>query len=235
MEVSLEYWKSNSRDNKFRFLQVSTDEVYGSNTELGGFTEERKYNPSNPYSASKAAADHLATAWFKTYGLPVIITNTSNNFGPFQYPEKLIPIIIISALTGQKIPIYGSGENIRDWIYVEEHAEALLNVACRGNVGARYNIGATNEKGNIELAKSICNILDELVPKSRPYAEQICFVTDRPGHDQRYSIDATKIKKELGWSSKISFDSALRKTVEWYLQNESWWRPMSETRRKEIK
>jgi dTDP-glucose 4,6-dehydratase len=216
----------------FRFLHVSTDEVYGSLGEQGLFTETTPYDPHSPYSASKASSDHLARAWRDTYGLPVIVTNCSNNYGPFQFPEKLIPVVILKALRGEPIPVYGKGENIRDWLYVEDHAEALLAAISKGKPGETYNIGGNNEMRNIDLVKLLCRILDEKVEsgklkaemrKGSSFADQIAFVTDRPGHDLRYAIDATKIKNELGWEPKQDHESGFRKTVEWYLDNEAWW------------
>jgi dTDP-glucose 4,6-dehydratase len=216
----------------FRFLHVSTDEVYGSLGEQGLFTETTPYDPHSPYSASKAASDHLARAWRDTYGLPVIVTNCSNNYGPFQFPEKLIPVVILKALRSEPIPVYGKGENIRDWLYVEDHAEALLAAISKGKPGETYNIGGNNEMKNIDLVKLLCRILDEKVEsgklkaemrKGSSFADQIAFVTDRPGHDLRYAIDASKIKNELGWEPKQDHESGFRKTVEWYLDNEAWW------------
>ena len=242
--------------SSFRFLHVSTDEVYGSLGEQGLFTETTPYDPHSPYSASKAASDHLARAWRDTYGLPVIVTNCSNNYGPFQFPEKLIPVVILKALRGEPIPVYGKGENIRDWLYVEDHAEALLAAISKGKPGETYNIGGNNEMKNIDLVSLLCSILDEKVEsgklnaagaiatsnsseaslawreqhegkagmrKGSSFADQIAFVTDRPGHDLRYAIDATKIKNELGWEPKQDHESGFRKTVEWYLENEAWW------------
>ena len=210
---------------RFRFLHVSTDEVYGSLGETGLFTEATPYDPHSPYSASKAASDHLARAWADTYRLPVLVTNCSNNYGPYQFPEKLIPVVILKALRGDPIPVYGKGENIRDWLYVGDHAEALLTVIGRGRVGETYNIGGNNERRNIDLVRLLCGLLDELRPRAdgKKYAEQITFVTDRPGHDLRYAIDATKIKRELGWTPKQDHTSGFRKTVQWYLDNQSWW------------
>ena len=209
----------------FRFLHVSTDEVYGSLGDVGEFTESTSYDPRSPYSASKAASDHLARAWHHTYGLPVIVTNCSNNYGPYQFPEKLIPVVLLKALRGESIPVYGKGENIRDWLYVEDHAEALITVLEAGSFGDTYNIGGNNEMRNIDLVHLLCSILDEIRPRAdgRPYAEQITFVTDRPGHDLRYAIDSTKIRDQLGWSAKQDHESGFRKTVEWYLNNEAWW------------
>jgi dTDP-glucose 4,6-dehydratase len=206
-------------------LHVSTDEVYGSLGDLGKFTETTPYEPHSPYSASKASSDHLARAWHDTYGLPVLVTNCSNNYGPYQFPEKLIPVVLLKALRGEAIPVYGKGENIRDWLYVEDHAEALLTVLETGRVGETYNIGGNNELRNIDLVNLLCRILDDHRPRpdGKPYAGQITFVTDRPGHDLRYAIDATKIKNELGWQPKQIHESGFRKTVQWYLDNESWW------------
>jgi dTDP-glucose 4,6-dehydratase len=209
---------------RFRFLHVSTDEVYGSLGPTGLFTEETPYDPHSPYSASKASSDHLARAWADTYGLPVLVTNCSNNYGPYQFPEKLIPVVILKALRGDPIPVYGRGENIRDWLYVGDHAEALHTVIATGRIGQTYNIGGNNERQNIDLVCLLCALLDELRPRAdgKPYADQITFVTDRPGHDLRYAIDATKIKTELGWTPKQDHTSGFRKTVQWYLDNESW-------------
>lgn len=209
---------------RFRFLHVSTDEVYGSLGAEGLFTEETPYDPHSPYSASKASSDHLARAWADTYGLPVLVTNCSNNYGPFQFPEKLIPVVILKALRGDPIPVYGKGENIRDWLYVGDHAEALHTVIARGRPGQTYNIGGNNERRNIDLVRLLCGLLDELRPRAdgRAYAEQITFVADRPGHDLRYAIDATKIQRELGWSPRQDHVSGFRKTVQWYLDNTAW-------------
>jgi dTDP-glucose 4,6-dehydratase len=209
---------------RFRFLHVSTDEVYGSLGAEGLFTEETPYDPHSPYSASKAASDHLARAWADTYGLPVLVTNCSNNYGPYQFPEKLIPVVILKALRGDPIPVYGKGDNIRDWLYVGDHAEALHTVIAKGRVGQTYNIGGNNERQNIDLVRLLCTLLDELRPRAdgKGYAEQITFVKDRPGHDQRYAIDASKIKSELGWVPKQDHTSGFRKTVQWYLDNNDW-------------
>jgi dTDP-glucose 4,6-dehydratase len=209
---------------RFRFLHVSTDEVYGSLGAIGHFTETSAYDPHSPYSASKAASDHLARAWSDTYGLPVMVTNCSNNYGPYQFPEKLIPVVILKALRGEPIPVYGKGENIRDWLYVGDHADALHTVMTNGHPGQTYNIGGNNERRNIDLVHLLCGLLDELHPRvdGRPYAEQITFVADRPGHDLRYAIDAGKIRSELGWSPKQDHSSGFRKTVQWYLENPSW-------------
>jgi dTDP-glucose 4,6-dehydratase len=212
--------------SSFRFLHVSTDEVYGSLApEDSGFTETTPYAPHSPYSASKASSDHLARAWHDTYGLPVLVTNCSNNYGPFQFPEKLIPVVLIKALRGEAIPVYGKGENIRDWLYVEDHAEALLGVLENGRPGDTYNIGGNNELRNIDLVRLLCGLLDEFRPRAdgKPYADQIHFVTDRPGHDLRYGIDASKIQNELNWAPKQDHESGFRKTVEWYLDHEHWW------------
>jgi dTDP-glucose 4,6-dehydratase len=203
---------------------VSTDEVYGSLGATGHFTETSAYDPHSPYSASKAASDHLARAWSDTYGLPVMVTNCSNNYGPYQFPEKLIPVVILKALRGEPIPVYGKGENIRDWLYVGDHAEALHTVMTKGHPGQTYNIGGNNERRNIDLVHLLCGLLDELQPRAdgRPYSEQITFVADRPGHDLRYAIDAGKIRSELGWSPKQDHSSGFRKTVQWYLENPTW-------------
>ena len=212
--------------SRFRFLHVSTDEVYGTLGPDGLFTERTPYDPHSPYSASKAASDHLARAWRDTYGLPVLVTNCSNNYGPYQFPEKLIPVVILKAMRGDNIPVYGKGENIRDWLYVGAHAEALLTVLAQGTPGETYNIGGNNERKNIDLVRLLCTLLDELRPRAdgQPYATQITFVPDRPGHDLRYAIDATKLRRELGWSPAQDHTSGFRKTVAWYLDNEPWWR-----------
>jgi dTDP-glucose 4,6-dehydratase len=229
------YWNTLEDDKKanFRFHHISTDEVYGDlphpdevaeseRTDLPLFTEETAYEPSSPYSASKAGSDHLVRAWQRTFGLPTLVTNCSNNYGPYHFPEKLIPLVILNALEGKPLPIYGKGNQIRDWLYVEDHARALIKVATEGEIGETYNIGGHNEKQNIEVVKTICNILDELVPKASKYDQQITYVTDRPGHDMRYAIDATKIQKELGWTPLETFESGIKKTVEWYLENSEW-------------
>ncbi|WP_370743295.1 dTDP-glucose 4,6-dehydratase [Klebsiella pneumoniae] len=231
LEAARAYWDKldSERKDSFRFHHISTDEVYG---DLHGtddlFTETTSYSPSSPYSASKASSDHLVRAWLRTYGLPTIVTNCSNNYGPYHFPEKLIPLIIINALEGKKLPVYGNGGQIRDWLYVEDHARALYKVVTEGRVGETYNIGGHNERTNIDVVKTICMLLDELVP-NKPvgvisYSDLITYVADRPGHDMRYAIDAEKIFKELGWKPQETFDSGIRKTVEWYLANESWWR-----------
>lgn len=229
LEVSRHYWNSldHNKQTQFRFHHISTDEVYGDlegTTDL--FTETTSYAPSSPYSASKASSDHLVRAWNRTYGLPTIVTNCSNNYGPYHFPEKLIPLVILNALDGKPLPIYGDGQQIRDWLYVEDHARALYKVVTEGIVGETYNIGGHNEKANIDVVKSICQILDELKPRedNAPYSDLITFVKDRPGHDLRYAIDASKIQKALGWVPMESFESGIRKTVEWYLNNLEWCR-----------
>jgi dTDP-glucose 4,6-dehydratase len=228
LEAARAYWTRAGRPEGFRFHHVSTDEVYGSLGPEGKFTEDTPYAPNSPYSASKAASDHLVRAWHETYGLPVVISNCSNNYGPYHFPEKLIPVVILKALAGQPIPVYGAGENVRDWLYVEDHADALLTVLTRGAVGRSYNIGGENERRNIDLVRTICAILDRKRPKARPYAEQITFVADRPGHDWRYAIDPTRIRTELGWRPSVTVEEGLARTVEWYLDNAAWWRPLLE-------
>ncbi|EPH7219186.1 dTDP-glucose 4,6-dehydratase [Serratia ureilytica] len=231
LEAARQYWHALDAERKqaFRFHHISTDEVYG---DLHGtddlFTETTPYAPSSPYSASKAASDHLVRAWLRTYGLPTVVTNCSNNYGPYHFPEKLIPLTILNALEGKPLPVYGNGAQVRDWLYVEDHARALYKVVTEGAVGETYNIGGHNERKNIEVVQTICALLDELVP-NKPgdiahYADLITFVTDRPGHDMRYAIDAAKIDAELGWKPQETFESGIRKTVEWYLANETWWR-----------
>ena len=227
LESTRAYWLGLSAERKaaFRFHHISTDEVYG---DLHGvddlFTETTPYAPSSPYSASKAASDHLVRAWQRTYGLPVLITNCSNNYGPYHFPEKLIPLMILNALAGKPLPVYGNGQQVRDWLYVEDHCRAILKVLTQGQVGETYNIGGHNEKQNIEVVLSICSILDELRPKQGNYRELISFVKDRPGHDRRYAIDASKIKRDLGWQPEETFESGIRKTVQWYLDNLDWCR-----------
>lgn len=230
LEVARAYWSGLATEPKrrFRFLHVSTDEVYGSLGAAGLFTEETPYDPSSPYSASKAASDHLAKAWQRTYGLPVVVSNCSNNYGPYHFPEKLIPLTILNALAGEALPIYGKGDNVRDWLYVEDHARALDIIADRGRVGETYNVGGRNERQNIAVVRHICQVLDGLVGKPRPHHEQIEYVTDRPGHDARYAIDATKLEQELGWRAQENFESGIEKTVKWYLANEWWWQPLRE-------
>ncbi len=230
LERARAHWNglSDAEKRDFRFLHVSTDEVYGSLGAEGLFTETTAYDPSSPYSASKAASDHLAIAWARTYGLPTIVSNCSNNYGPRHFPEKLIPLVILEALHGRPLPVYGDGSNVRDWLYVEDHARALHLIASRGRPGETYNVGGRNERTNLQVVSSICAILDRLAPKSHPHADLIRFVTDRPGHDARYAIDATKLETELGWRAQETFDSGLEKTVAWYLANEAWWRPLCE-------
>lgn len=221
-----QYWKGldAARRASFRFHHVSTDEVYGSLGPEGLFTEVSPYQPNSPYSASKAASDHLARSWFHTFGLPVITTNCSNNYGPYQFPEKLIPLMILRATQGQPLPVYGKGENIRDWLYVEDHADALITVLRRGRVGEVYNVGGNSERRNIDVVNTVCALLDEMLPDAphRPHAGLIDFVTDRPGHDARYAVDCSKLSSELGWSPRETFETGLRKTVRWYLDNRSW-------------
>ncbi len=228
LEAARGYWSGLDDAGKaaFRFLHVSTDEVYGSLGEDGLFTETTPYDPSSPYSASKASSDHLAKAWQRTYGLPVVVSNCSNNYGPYHFPEKLIPLTILNALAGKALPVYGKGENVRDWLYVEDHARALDLIAARGRVGETYNVGGRNERRNIDVVRRICAVLDELVPGATPRKELIAFVTDRPGHDARYAIDATRLETELGWRAQEDFESGIAKTVAWYLANEWWWGPL---------
>ncbi|MBT3413807.1 MAG: dTDP-glucose 4,6-dehydratase [Nitrospina sp.] len=226
LETTRGYWRglSKTRQENFRFLHVSTDEVYGSLGETGLFTEETPYAPNSPYAASKASSDHLVRSYHKTFGLPVLTTNCSNNYGPYQFPEKLLPLMIQKALEGEPLPIYGDGKQIRDWLYVEDHCRAILEVLEKGTVGQVYNIGGHNEKSNLEVVHALCNILDEMVPGSlhRPHESLISFVEDRPGHDRRYAIDASKIQNQLGWKPQESFETGLRKTVSWYLNNKTW-------------
>lgn len=227
LSAARRYWQNlRDADPAFVFHHISTDEVFGSLPATGRFTETSPYRPNSPYSASKAAADHLVRAWHKTYGLPVVMTNCSNNYGPYQFPEKLIPLMIISALGGDRLPVYGTGTNVRDWLYVQDHVEALWEVIRRGASGETYNVGGGEELQNIDVVHAICALLDELRPdpSGRPRAELIEFIADRPGHDLRYAIDAAKIERELGWRPRENFASALRKTVTWYLANEDWWR-----------
>ena len=226
LEAARKYWLEAGRPESFRFHHISTDEVFGSLGKTGQFTEDTSYDPRSPYSASKAASDHLVRAWAETYGLPVVLSNCSNNYGPFHFPEKLIPVVILNALAGKNIPIYGDGSNVRDWLYVEDHANALLLVLQKGELNRRYNIGGENERSNLELVQTICSILDRLKPADKTYADLITFVTDRPGHDARYSIDPTRIVKELGWRPSVTVEEGLEKTVRWYLDNETWWRAL---------
>jgi dTDP-glucose 4,6-dehydratase len=230
LEVARGYWSTLEAAEKdsFRFLHVSTDEVYGSLGDEGLFSEDTPYDPSSPYSASKASSDHLAKAWERTYGLPVVVSNCSNNYGPYHFPEKLIPLTILNALAGERLPVYGKGENVRDWLYVEDHARALDLIIERGRIGETYNVGGHNERQNIEVVRRICDVLDELRPGNAPRQELIEFVTDRPGHDARYAIDSTKLETELGWRAQENFESGIAKTVQWYLDNEWWWQPLRE-------
>ena len=228
LEASRHFWKKEGQPESFRFHHISTDEVYGSLGATGLFTEKTPYDPKSPYSASKASSDHLVRAWHETYGLPIVLTNCSNNYGPFHFPEKLIPVVIIKAISGEKIPIYGTGDNIRDWLYVEDHADALLSVIKDGEIGRSYNIGGKNEATNLELVHKICVLLDNLQPQKTPYADQITFVTDRPGHDQRYAIDPSRIINELNWKPSVTLDEGLRKTVLWYLENKDWWKALQD-------
>ena len=224
------YWQSLEGDAKdaFRFHHISTDEVYGSLGDTGLFTEDTPYDPRSPYSASKAGSDHLVSAWGHTFGLPVLITNCSNNYGPYHFPEKLVPLMIAKALDGEPLPVYGKGDQVRDWLFVEDHVRALQAVFERGEIGRTYNVGGFNEKQNIEVVHTICAILDRLRPRGdgKPYVDQITSVADRPGHDKRYAIDATRIERELGWRPEETFETGIEKTVRWYLDNEAWWRPI---------
>lgn len=227
LEATRAYWLANDRPSAFRFHHISTDEVFGSLGPDGLFTEKTPYDPRSPYSASKAASDHLVQAWHHTYGLPVVMTNCSNNYGPHHFPEKLVPVIILNALAGKPLPIYGNGANVRDWLYVEDHADALLLVLEKGSLGRSYNIGSENERSNLDLVHMLCAILDQKRPKAAgSYADQITFVKDRPGHDARYAIDPTRIREELGWSPSVTLKQGLERTVDWYLANEEWWRPL---------
>ncbi|WP_243614338.1 dTDP-glucose 4,6-dehydratase [Shimia aestuarii] len=229
LEAACKYWRAAGRPDGFRFHHVSTDEVFGSlpADPAVQFTETTAYDPRSPYSASKAASDHLVRAWFETYGLPVVLSNCSNNYGPYHFPEKLIPVIILNALAGRALPIYGDGSNIRDWLYVEDHADALLLVATKGALGRSYNIGGENERTNLQLVQTICAILDRLRPRETgTYADLITFVADRPGHDARYAIDPTRIRRELGWRPSVTVEEGLERTVSWYLENDAWWRPL---------
>jgi dTDP-glucose 4,6-dehydratase len=261
LECAREYWSGlpESEKEAFRFHHISTDEVYGSLGAEGLFKETTPYDPRSPYSSSKASSDHLVMAWYHTYGLPVVVTNCSNNYGPYHFPEKLIPLVILNALDEKPLPIYGKGDNIRDWLYVEDHARALVTVVETGGVGETYNVGGRNERTNLEVVETICDILDELRPLSdgndersflndgeepnqppttnhqpkkqiKSYKDLICFVADRPGHDARYAIDASKLEMELGWKAQENFDTGIRKTVQWYLDNDWWWRPIREGR-----
>ncbi|PWR25963.1 dTDP-glucose 4,6-dehydratase [Zavarzinia aquatilis] len=228
LDAALSYWRDlpAERKGRFRFHHVSTDEVFGSLGPEGYFTEETPYAPRSPYSASKAASDHLVMAWHHTYGLPIVLTNCSNNYGPYQFPEKLMPLMIIKGLAGETLPVYGKGDNIRDWLFVDDHVRAICTVFERGRTGETYNVGGNAERTNLTVVHTICETLDRLRPRAdgRPYADQIGFVTDRPGHDHRYAIDPRKIRDELGWSPRESFETGIAATVAWYLDNETWWR-----------
>lgn len=238
LEVIAAYWRGLSESNavkrSFRFLHISTDEVYGSLGREGLFTESTPYDPRSPYSASKASSDHVVMAWHHTYGLPVLMTNCSNNYGPFHFPEKLIPLVILNALEGKALPIYGKGDNIRDWLYVEDHAKALVAVLSRGTVGEKYNVGGNNERTNLQVVETICAVLDQLQPERRSalslasFKDLITFVADRPGHDKRYAIDASKLMTQLGWRPVETFETGIVKTVQWYLDNGWWWQPIRE-------
>ncbi len=226
LEAAREYWDALPEDRRaaFRFHHISTDEVYGSLGETGLFTEDTRYKPNSPYSASKAGSDHLVRAWHKTYGFPVVTSNCSNNYGPYQFPEKLVPLIIQKAMAGEALPIYGKGDNVRDWLYVDDHVKALWKIVTEGVPGEVYNVGGHNEKTNIEVVTTLCSILDELRPRAdgKPYVDQITYVADRPGHDRRYAIDASKIDRELGWTPDETFETGFRRTIEWYLDNADW-------------
>jgi dTDP-glucose 4,6-dehydratase len=231
LEASRHYFGRLTSDQraKFRFVHVSTDEVYGSLGAEGRFCEDTPYRPSSPYSASKAASDHLAHAWFKTYGLPVIVSNCSNNYGPYQFPEKLIPLIILNAIEGKSLPVYGQGTNVRDWLYVEDHAEGLITLLTRGQPGEKYNFGGDSERTNLEVVERICATVDGIIPHTEPRRSLIKFVADRPGHDLRYAIDASKAHRELGWKPCQTFEDGIEKTVHWYIENGAWWGPSRET------
>jgi dTDP-glucose 4,6-dehydratase len=231
LQAALEYWRTldNAAAEAFRFHHISTDEVFGSLGAEGLFSETTPYDPRSPYSASKASSDHMVRAWHHTYGLPVVVSNCSNNYGPYHFPEKLIPLVTLNALEGKPLPVYGKGDNIRDWLYVDDHAKALVLIATKGVVGESYNVGGRNERTNLEVVEAICDLLDELRPRAGlKRRDLIQFVHDRPGHDARYAIDATKLETELGWKAQENFDTGLRKTVEWYLAREDWWRPLRE-------
>ncbi len=226
LETARRYFEglSGERRDRFRFLHVSTDEVYGSLGPEGLFAENTAYDPSSPYSASKAASDHLVLAWHRTYGLPTIISNCSNNYGPYQFPEKLIPLMILNALEGKPLPVYGNGSNVRDWLYVEDHVRALFLILCRGRIGEKYNVGGRNERTNLAVVERICDLMDRFKRDGGSHRRHVSFVTDRPGHDQRYAIDASRLEQELGWRAKETFDTGIEKTVRWYLDNSEWWR-----------
>ena len=229
LEAALAYWEKLAdaeKKQRFRFLHVSTDEVFGSLGETGLFTETTPYDPRSPYSASKAASDHLASAWFHTFGLPVVISNCSNNYGPYQFPEKLIPVMILKALEGAPLPVYGDGGNVRDWLYVDDHAAALECILTKGRLGETYNVGGRSEMKNLDVVHTILNLVDDLAPDRNTPRSEIQFVTDRPGHDRRYAIDCTKLENELGWRSQETFESGMRRTVQWYLDRRDWWEPI---------
>jgi dTDP-glucose 4,6-dehydratase len=226
LEAARAWWIAQGKPDSFRFQHISTDEVFGSLGPEGRFAEDTPYDPRSPYSASKAASDHLVRAWHETYGLPTLLTNCSNNYGPYHFPEKLIPVTILNALHGKPIPVYGAGENVRDWLYVEDHAEALLTVLETGTPGRTYCIGGEAEARNIDIVRAICTLMDEMHPQGAPHERLITFVTDRPGHDARYAIDPTRIREELGWQPSVTLDGGLRQTVRWFLDNEVWWKPL---------
>ena len=232
LDEASHYYKtlSNEKKDGFKFLHISTDEVYGSLDDEGYFTEKTAYDPSSPYSASKASSDHLARAWYRTYGLPILITNCSNNYGPYQFPEKLIPLMILNCLSEKDLPVYGKGENVRDWLYVEDHCDAIYTVLSKGELGETYNVGGNNEIKNIDIVQTICHKMDQLAPRkgNAKYEDLITYVTDRPGHDFRYAIDASKILDDLGWKPKESFNSGIDKTIRWYLENEAWWKAIQD-------
>lgn len=234
LNQTLGYWRNLSGADKaaFRFHHISTDEVFGSLGDDGFFTETSPYDPRSPYSASKAGSDHLARAWLHTFGLPVLVTNCSNNYGPYHFPEKLIPLIIVRALNGEQLPVYGDGSNVRDWLFVDDHARALQSVFERGQPGQTYNVGGNAERRNIDVVKTVCSVLDRLQPRAdgKPYADQIAFVTDRPGHDHRYAIDASKMRSDLGWSPSVAFEEGVERTVAWYLNNRTWWQDILDAR-----
>ena len=232
LQESLKYYSTlkGKESERFQFHHVSTDEVFGSLSESGFFTEETPYDPSSPYSASKASSDHLVRAWYRTFDLPVLISNCSNNYGPYQFPEKLIPLMILNCLEEKPLPVYGTGENIRDWLYVEDHCDAIYTILQKGTIGETYNVGGNNEIKNIQIVEEICDVLNDIHPagSGKSYHELITFVKDRPGHDFRYAIDASKLKKEIGWEPKESFNTGIQKTIEWYLKNEEWWKTIQE-------
>jgi dTDP-glucose 4,6-dehydratase len=228
LQAARGYWEARGKPEAFRFHHISTDEVFGSLGDTGQFTEETPYDPRSPYSASKAASDHLVMAWWHTYGLPVVLSNCSNNYGPYHFPEKLIPVVILNALAAKPIPVYGAGENVRDWLFVEDHADALLTVVSNGQVGRSYNIGGENEARNIDLVRMICALMDEMVPDGAPHDRLITFVTDRPGHDLRYAIDPKRMRGELGWRPSVTLEEGLRRTVRWYLDNRDWWQALQD-------